>query len=370
MTKKLFKLSNKVSLPINEGVVEFVPQNATDFENHKNLVEQVGVCIDKKLPILLIGETGTGKTSLVRYLAKQTNNGYRRVNHSGGTSVDDIKGKILIDQKGTYWVDGVLVEAMRKGWWYLADEINACSPEILFIYNSLLDDDSFIVLEENKGEIVRPHENFRFFASMNPSQDYAGTKELNKALVSRFIVLKTDFSPPLVEQRILVNRTGIKPEVAEKMVKFASEIRINRNKDKIGFVLSTRDLIMWCQMYLVYHKYMQSAEITILNKVNDEDLPSIKDILALHFKNIDNPEPLKKKTKAPQIKGTIKEIFSQLRVGMKVKTNGDNSGTTHSYFIGEIVEITSSNIRIKRGGSYTGLWGIDQNNIEATLEIL
>lgn len=367
---KTFKISQRLQLPITPGLVEFVPQNATDFENHKNLIEQVGIAVERKLPLLLIGETGTGKTSLIRYLAKETNNGFRRVNHSGGTTVDDIKGKILIDEKGTYWVDGVLVEAMRKGWWYLADEINACSPEILFVYNSLLDDDSFIVLEENKGEVVKPHENFRFFASMNPSQDYAGTKELNKALLSRFVVIKTDFSPPAVEQRILTKRTGIKPEVAEKMIKFASEIRVNKNKEKISFVLSTRDLIMWANMFLVYRKYMQSAEITILNKVPNEDLPSIKDLLALHFKNIDNPTS--KTTKSKQ-EGTIEEMFARLKIGMKVKTNGDNDSVSAEPFTATIVSKYSDSIIVKKDNLNPGEvpnWTISSANGEATIEIL
>lgn len=284
------KISNKVSLPYNSDNKDsdFVPQSH-NFENSKRTVEQVAIGINKNLPVLLIGETGSGKTSLIRYLAHKTNNGFRRVNHNGGTTVDDIVGKILINKEGTYWVDGVLVEAMKKGWWYLADEINASSSEINFIYHCLLDDDGYIVLPENGGEVVNPHKNFRFFAAMNPVTDYAGTKDLNKALMSRFIVLKTDFTSPSVEAKILNKRTGIKLDVAERMVKFAAEVRVMHSKQKINFVLSTRDLIMWAVMFNVYKKYIISAEITVLNKVGEEDFESVKDLLGLHFKPVDEP---------------------------------------------------------------------------------
>ena len=162
---------------------------------------------------------------LLRYLAAKTQNGFRRVNHNGATTVDDIVGKILINREGTYWVDGALVDAMRHGYWYLADEINASSAEINFVYHSLLDDDSYLVLTEHNGEIVRPHPDFRFFAAMNPSTDYVGTKELNRALLSRFAVLRMDFPPPEVEALILRTRAGIPKAIGEAMVAFAAKDR-------------------------------------------------------------------------------------------------------------------------------------------------
>lgn len=285
-----FKISSRVSLSINESNdnKDFVPP-LIKFEDHKHLLEQVAISANKRLPVLLIGETGTGKTSLIRYLANRTNNCFRRVNHNGGTTVDDIAGKILVNKEGTFWVDGVLTEAMRKGYWYLADEINAASAEINFIYHSLLDDDGYIALAEKDGEVVRPHQNFRFFAAMNPGSEYAGTKELNKALMSRFVVIKTDFSPPNIEARVLVNRTEIKREVAERMITFAAEVRANHSKGKSAFVLSTRDLIMWAVMFNVYKKYIVSTEMAVLNKVGPDDFESVKDLLSLHFKTLDDP---------------------------------------------------------------------------------
>jgi midasin len=289
-TSNIFKVSERIGIAINPGTKsEFVPEKIA-FEDHKHLVEQIAVAVNEKMPVLLIGETGTGKTSVIRYLAHETNNGFRRVNHNGGTTVDDIVGKILINEKGTFWVDGVLIEAMRKGYWYLADEINAAAAEINFAYHSLLDDDCYIVLPENNGEVVRPHPNFRFFAAMNPSTDYAGTKELNKALMSRFIVLKTDFSPPDIESDILVHRTGIEKSSALQMVKFAATVRDQHAKGKMSFVLSTRDLIMWAKMFKIYGKFIISAEMTVTNKVVPDELQSMTSMLGLSFSSIDNPK--------------------------------------------------------------------------------
>lgn len=303
----IYRITKGISLPITVGnESQFIPKS-NEFKNVSHIIEQVSVCINEKMPVLLMGETGTGKTSLVRFLADKTNNGFRRVNHNGGTTVDDIVGKILVNKEGTFWVDGVLTEALRNGDWYVADEINASSAEILFVYHSLLDDDGYIVLPENGGEVIRPHPNFRFFATLNPSADYHGVKELNKALISRFIVLKTDFPSPIVEAKILMERTGVSKETADAMVKFAGDIRGTHAKDKMSFVISTRDLIMWARMYQIYGKFMVSAEMTVLNKVGADDFQAVKDFLSVNFSLIDNPKKEKVVKEAKKKDETIQQ---------------------------------------------------------------
>lgn len=284
-----FKVSKRISLPKNENEVDknFIPKEIV-FEDNKKIMEQVAVAISYNMPVLLIGETGTGKTSLVRHLAFSTNNAFVRVNHNGGTTIEDIVGRWIINAKNqTEWVDGILVEAMKKGYWFLADEINAAGAEINFVYHSLLDDDGRVILAEKGNEVVIPHPNFRFFGAMNPPTEYAGTKDLNKALMSRFMVARVDFPPPKVEQKILETRAKISADVAERMVRFAGEIRTMHVNEQIHFVLSTRDLLMWATMFKVYKKYLTSAEMTVLNKIGVDDLDAVKDIMGIHFKEQD-----------------------------------------------------------------------------------
>lgn len=295
-----YRVSDKVSLEVNQNKNQDYVPVAKPIENNEKVMEQIAIAIGKKMPVLLIGETGTGKTSIVRWLAQQTNNGFRRVNHNGGTEASDLKGRILLKNGQTVWVDGVLVEAMKHGLWYLADEINATGAEINFLYHSLLDDDGFIVLEENNGEIVKPHENFRFFASMNPP-DYAGTKELNKALMSRFVVVKVDYPEPNIEASILHHRTGIPMEKAEALVAFASGVRANYVKQVANFTVSTRDLLQFAELYMVFGKYIPAGEVAVLNKANTDSFQTTKDLLALHFADIDAGKAKEKsKPKAKQ----------------------------------------------------------------------
>ena len=193
-----------VELTVNIGnPSEYIPPEQLYLFPPQGYLEKLAYAVAENYPALLIGETGVGKTQAVRYLAWKTNNGLRRVNLNGATTVDEFLGKFLINEQGTYWVDGVLVDAMQAGDWILLDEINACLPEIAFCLHSLLDDDRMVVLTEHDGRIVRPHPNFRLFASMNPSEEgrYGGTKMLNEALMDRFpVVIRMEYLP--VEQEI------------------------------------------------------------------------------------------------------------------------------------------------------------------------
>ena len=188
-----------VRVPINlNNTSQYIPREQFYIPPPQGYLEKLAYAVASNLPALLIGETGVGKTMSVRYLASKTNNGLRRVNLNGATTVDEFLGKLLINEQGTYWVNGVLVDAMLAGDWILLDEINACLPEIAFSLHSLLDDDRMVVLMEYDGRIVRPHPNFRLFASMNPSEEgrYGGTKTLNEALLDRFpVVIRMEYLP-------------------------------------------------------------------------------------------------------------------------------------------------------------------------------
>jgi cobaltochelatase CobS len=293
-TSKKFK-SQKfgvVELPVNEDIspddLKYVPESHEYIDN-KRMLETIAHGITHNLPVLLIGETGVGKTSAIRYIASKCNVPLRRLNLNGSTTVDEFVGKVMLDKDGTYWVDGILIDAMRRGHWLVVDEINAALPEILFVLQSLLDDDRYVVLAESDGEVVRPHANFRLFATMNPSDGgYTGTKELNKALLSRFNIVLTVEWPTAAEEKKIVekrypNRNTVTKEKLATMVKFAGDMRTAYAKGSQDFVLSPRDLLSWVQMSEVLGDIMTAGEVTLVNKARREERTSIQDIMKLHF---------------------------------------------------------------------------------------
>lgn len=217
-----------VELPVNKaaGSPELVPKKeAAELVMTDSAVidlEKVAQAVEHKEAALLIGETGAWKTSLVRYLAYLTNNGFQRFNLSGQTEKTDFIGGYHPNEKGAFvWRDGVLIQAMKTGQWLVIDEINLAPSQVVERMNSLLDDDGFIVVTEHHGEkyvsaaeydrklkgymeqdrcpegaararldsekIFRIHPDFRIFATMNPSE-YAGRQVFSPALLNRFRV--------------------------------------------------------------------------------------------------------------------------------------------------------------------------------------
>jgi cobaltochelatase CobS len=276
-----------VKVPVNAGNTnQYIPREQFYIPPPQGYLEKLAYAVAHNLPALLIGETGVGKTMSVRYLASQTNNGLRRVNLNGATTVDEFLGKLLINEQGTYWVNGVLVDAMLAGDWILLDEINACLPEIAFSLHSLLDDDRMVVLMEYDGRIVRPHPNFRLFASMNPSEEgrYGGTKALNEALLDRFpVVVRMAYLPENEEIEAVISQSGNADRaVVTSMVRVARDVRQAIQDEKVFGSFSTRRVVDWARMSLVFDVH-ESAHYTVLSKLSKFDAEVVEDIIDLYF---------------------------------------------------------------------------------------
>lgn len=210
----------------------------------KEDVDTIEACISLSRPVLLVGQTGLGKTTLIKELANKHNKTLTRLSVHSGVSGDEILGKWLAKNGSTVWQSGLLVQAMEKGEWIVFDEINACSADVLFALHSLLDDDRKITLIEKDGEVIRPHADFRFFATMNPVEDYAGTKEMNMAFASRFgATIEIKAYSMDQEMRILENNGCPNKAVNGRLVKIANSLRDLKAQEKITFYCGTRDLI-------------------------------------------------------------------------------------------------------------------------------
>jgi cobaltochelatase CobS len=278
---------NSICLPVNEGSTSpYIPGEQVYIVPPQGYLEKLAYGVANNLPVLLIGETGVGKTLAVRYLAWKTNNGLRRVNLNGATTVDEFLGKLLINEQGTYWINGVLVEAMQAGDWILLDEINATLPEIAFCLHSLLDDDRMVVLTEHDGRIVRPHPGFRLFASMNPSEEgrYGGTRMLNEALLDRFpVVVRWGYLPEDQEIEAVIARSGnTDRDLVIRMVRVAHDVRDAIHNEKVFGSFSTRRVVEWARMSLSFD-VRESARYTVLNKLTSYDAEIVEDILDLYF---------------------------------------------------------------------------------------
>lgn len=288
-----------ITLPISTRTTQFVPDLIPYAENRETL-NNIAYAVGENMPCLLIGETGVGKTSAIRHIAAKTNHGLRRVNVNGSMTAEDFVGQLLVNASGTYWKDGVLTECMRNGYWLVIDEINAASAEILFVLHSLLDDDHYIVLTEHPDrEIVRPHADFRIFATMNPPERYAGTKEMNKALLSRFpVTLTVEVPPEEVEYGILSHAASeLDVKKLTQLRQFTEEIRAAYQKEEMDVFMSPRDTAHIVRVFKHTKSLEDAVRMTLVPRGTKAEQKSIVDMARLRFGDSKIVEKPKARTK-------------------------------------------------------------------------
>ncbi|KAK9809153.1 hypothetical protein WJX72_010301 [[Myrmecia] bisecta] len=216
----------------------------------------------RRYPILLQGPTSSGKTSLVAHLAEQTGHKFIRINNHEQTDLQEYLGSYVTDETGRLvYREGALVEAVRKGYWIVLDELNLAPTEVLEALNRLLDDNRELFVPELQ-ETVTPHSHFMLFATQNPPGIYAGRKVLSRAFRSRFLELHVDDIPDSELTTILEKRCDIAPTYASKLVNAMRELQRQRQSSNVfagkhGFI-TPRDLFKWAGRGAV--GYQQLAE--------------------------------------------------------------------------------------------------------------
>ncbi|KAG8225223.1 hypothetical protein J437_LFUL012698 [Ladona fulva] len=205
-------------------------------------------------PALIQGETSVGKTSLIEYLAAATGNVTLRVNNHEHTDLQEYVGAYTADPETGKMVfhEGVLVEAMRKGYWIILDELNLAPSDVLEALNRVLDDNRELYIPETQ-EMVQAHPHFMLFATQNPPGHYGGRKLLSRAFRNRFVELHFDEIPPEELRTILEMRCDMPPSYSKKLVSVMTDLQTYRRGSamfagKQGFI-TLRDLFRWGERY-------------------------------------------------------------------------------------------------------------------------
>lgn len=134
----------------------------------KYLISISRVIMGSNYPILLQGPTSSGKTTLVTYLAALTGHVCVRINNHEHTDIQEYIGMYQNNKSGQFeFQEGLLIQAVRFGYWIILDELNLASSDILESLNRLLDDNRELYIPETN-TLLKPHPHFRLFATQNP----------------------------------------------------------------------------------------------------------------------------------------------------------------------------------------------------------
>ena len=200
-------------------------------------------------PILLQGPTSAGKTSLVHHLASLTHHHLVRINNHQHTDVSEYLGAYCGDERGQLkFREGVLVEAVRKGWWIVLDELNLAPSEVLEALNRLLDDNRELHISDTN-ELLKAHADFRLFATQNPAGLYGGRKVLSKAFVNRFVVFHVEDLPVEELSEVISRRCEVAKSHAERMIDVMQRLQQQRDSHSLflgkSSLITPRDLFRW-----------------------------------------------------------------------------------------------------------------------------
>ncbi|KYM78871.1 Midasin [Atta colombica] len=219
----------------------------------RNLKDLVRVVSIGKIPVLLQGDTSVGKTSLITYLAKITGHVCVRINNHEHTDLQEYVGSYIADETGKLvFKEGILVDAMRKGYWIILDELNLAPSDVLEALNRVLDDNRELFIPETQ-QVVKAHEHFMLFATQNPPGLYGGRKVLSRAFRNRFIELHFDEIPPNELQIILNQRCCMPESYCKQVINVMTDLQTRRKSTatfagKKGFI-TLRDLFRWGERY-------------------------------------------------------------------------------------------------------------------------
>ena len=203
-------------------------------------IELFHAAFKNRLPVMLNGPTGSGKTRLVEYMAwKLTRPLYTVACHSD-LSANDLIGRYIIKGDEVQWIDGPLLMAVRHGGISYLDEIVEARKDITVVIHPLTDHRRYLVIEK-LGKILHAPEDFMLVISYNPHYQSI-LKELKPSTRQRFVAINLNWPAEDLEIKIVHKESGVDVETSTKLVKSANKIR-NLVNQGLEEGVSTRELV-------------------------------------------------------------------------------------------------------------------------------
>jgi nitric oxide reductase NorQ protein len=180
-------------------------------------------CHARRLPLMLKGPTGCGKTRFVEHMAWRLGRPLVTVACHDDLSASDLTGRYIIRGNETVWLDGPLTLAARAGAICYLDEIIEARTDTIVVIHPLTDDRRLLPLEKT-GEIVEASAGFQLAISYNPGYQHA-LKDLKPSTRQRFVALELDFPKPDIEADIVAHEGGVDRSVAVALVTLTNRLR-------------------------------------------------------------------------------------------------------------------------------------------------
>jgi nitric oxide reductase NorQ protein len=168
----------------------------------------------RRLPVMLKGPTGCGKTRLVEYMAWRLQRPLVTVACNDDLSASDLVGRWLLDADGTRWQDGPLALAARHGGICYLDELVEARADTAVVIHPLTDTRRMLPLSA-RNELLTAHPDFCLVVSYNPGP---AARDMKASTRQRFCALALDYPAPELETQVVATEAGIEIGVAKLIV--------------------------------------------------------------------------------------------------------------------------------------------------------
>ncbi len=259
-----------------------------------NEVEIFQAAYAQRLPLLLKGPTGCGKTRFVEYMSwligskRDDDQGLITVACQEDLTAADLVGRYLLIDGETVWSDGPLTRAARNGSICYLDEVVEARKDTTVIIHALTDHRRLLPIDRT-GELLKAHDNFLLIISYNPGYQSA-LKDLKPSTRQRFVSIEFDYPGREREAEIIMRESGADEDLAERLSVIGEKIR---NLKEHGFEegVSTRLLVYAASLTAQGLDARVAAEHAITQAITDDSLvhQSISDIIDAVLPTSDGP---------------------------------------------------------------------------------
>jgi nitric oxide reductase NorQ protein len=237
-------------------------------------IEMYEAAYNARMPMMLKGPTGCGKSRFVEYMAYKLGRPLITVACNEDMTASDLVGRFLLDKEGTKWQDGPLTTAARIGAICYLDEVVEARQDTTVVIHPLTDHRRTLPLDK-KGELIEAHEDFQLVISYNPGYQSL-MKDLKQSTKQRFGALDFDYPEAEIETGIVTKESGVDKDVAAKLVQIAHRAR-NLKGHGLDEGISTRLLVYAGQLISKGIEPVAACTMTMVTPLTDD--PDMRDTL-------------------------------------------------------------------------------------------
>ncbi len=185
------------------------------------------IAAQSRMPVMLKGPTGCGKTRFVQHMAYRLTRPLITVACHEDLTASDLVGRYLLKGQETIWVDGPLTLGVKHGGIVYLDEIVEARKDTTVIIHPLSDDRRLLPIEK-KGQVIEAVDEFMLVISYNPGYQSV-LKDLKQSTKQRFMAIEFGYPPREIEARVIEHEAGVDKDLAQRLVKLGEKVRNLRN---------------------------------------------------------------------------------------------------------------------------------------------